>query len=79
MFRNNSLPHTCCPNTPDDGSCTIESKNVYTDSCVEKLKEKFIKYGSIIGGVGIGVACSQVKKKLYLIPLFKFLIKYTVH
>lgn len=62
VFHNDTLPHTCCPDTPDDGSCTIDSKNIYTDSCVEILKAKFIKYGSIIGGVGVGIACSQVSE-----------------
>lgn len=62
VFHNDTIPHTCCPNAPDDGSCKIDTPDIYTDSCVVKLKEKLIKYGSIIGGVGVGIACSQVKK-----------------
>ncbi|CAG9819246.1 unnamed protein product [Phaedon cochleariae] len=60
ITRNDSLPHTCCPNTQDDGSCTLKTPNVYTASCFEKLKAVFNKYGAIIGGVGIGVAISQL-------------------
>ncbi|XP_057655323.1 CD63 antigen-like [Diorhabda carinulata] len=60
ITHNETLPYTCCPNTPDDGSCKIDSENVYNDSCVDKLKQIFIKYGSIIGGVGLGVAGLQL-------------------
>lgn len=59
--RNNSLPHTCCPNAPNDGSCTKYSNNVYRSSCFEILKSAFLRYGAIIGGVGIGIACCQVR------------------
>ena len=58
--HNNTLPHTCCPDTPDDGTCTLNSPNIYTASCFSKLKDGFTKYGSIIGGVGIGIAVCQV-------------------
>ncbi|RZC35331.1 uncharacterized protein BDFB_000932 [Asbolus verrucosus] len=60
VTHNDSLPHTCCPNTPDDGSCTMKSRNKYTDSCFGELKELFTKYASVIGGVGIGIAVSQL-------------------
>jgi hypothetical protein len=60
VIHNDTLPHTCCPDTPDDGSCTNKSPNVYKDACFFKLKEVFTKYGSIIGGVGIGIAICQV-------------------
>jgi CD63 antigen len=60
VIHNDTLPHTCCPDTPDDGSCTNKSPNVYKDACYFKLKEVFTKYGSIIGGVGIGIAICQL-------------------
>jgi CD63 antigen len=60
VIHNDTLPHTCCPDTPDDGSCTNKSPNVYKDACFFKLKEVFTKYGSIIGGVGIGIAICQL-------------------
>lgn len=60
VVNNDTLPHTCCPDIPNDGSCTMKSPNKYTESCYEKLKATFIKYGSVIGGVGIGIAISQV-------------------
>ncbi|KAJ8978669.1 hypothetical protein NQ317_019105 [Molorchus minor] len=59
ITRNDSLPHTCCPNTKP-GDCTIKNSNKYTASCFDKLKAVFEKYGSIIGGVGIGIAASQL-------------------
>lgn len=60
ITHNSSLPHTCCPDTPDDGTCTTQNPNVYQASCVEKLKGVFIKYGVIIGGVGLGIAALQL-------------------
>ncbi|CAG9862115.1 unnamed protein product [Phyllotreta striolata] len=60
VTHNNVLPHTCCPDTPDDNSCTTASKNVYQASCVDKLKGIFNKYGVIIGGVGLGIAGLQL-------------------
>ncbi|XP_074029720.1 CD63 antigen [Leptinotarsa decemlineata] len=57
---NDSLPHTCCPDTQDDGSCTMKTSNHYTASCIDKLKFAFKKYGAIIGGVGIGIAALQL-------------------
>ncbi|VEN60533.1 unnamed protein product [Callosobruchus maculatus] len=59
ITKNNTLPHTCCPDTPDDGSCTISQRH-YTDSCFEKLKTLFNRYGAIIGGVGVGIGAAQL-------------------
>nr|CAH7713108.1 unnamed protein product [Callosobruchus chinensis] len=59
QHENNSLPHTCCPDAPDDGSCTINQHH-YTDSCFEKMKTLFNRYGAIIGGVGVGIGAAQV-------------------
>ncbi|CAH0554426.1 unnamed protein product [Brassicogethes aeneus] len=56
---NKTLPHTCCPDTPDDGSCKLGSPNVIQDSCMVKLKEMMQQYGAYIGAVGIGIALSQ--------------------
>lgn len=55
------LPHTCCPNTLNNGSCKISTINKYVDSCLDKLREIIERYGSLIGGVGIGVALVQVR------------------
>ncbi|KAK9879961.1 hypothetical protein WA026_008470 [Henosepilachna vigintioctopunctata] len=60
VTKNDSLPHTCCPNTRDDGSCTIHSVDHYRDSCFDKLKETFSKHTSIVGGIGIGISLSQI-------------------
>lgn len=60
VSHNKSLPHTCCPDTQDDGSCTIDSPNKYNDSCLDKLRAIFQRYGAVIGAVGIGIATSQV-------------------
>ncbi|XP_018335537.1 CD63 antigen [Agrilus planipennis] len=57
---NNSLPHTCCPNSSKDDSCTINSLDKYTKSCLEGLKEKLQNYAAVLGGIGIGVACVQL-------------------
>lgn len=59
-MKNDSLPHTCCPGASDNDSCTVNSENVYNDSCVEKLISLFKKYGSIIGSIGLGIAGAQV-------------------
>lgn len=64
---NATLPHTCCPDTPDDGSCKINSHNVNQQSCMNQLKYGLTKYASYIGGVGIGIAFSQVIMKNLLI------------
>lgn len=60
VTKNDSLPHTCCPGTSDDDSCTINTDHVYNDSCVNKLIAFFQKYGSLIGIVGLGIAGAQV-------------------
>ncbi|KAJ8913860.1 hypothetical protein NQ315_003769 [Exocentrus adspersus] len=60
VTKNDSLPHTCCPDTQDDGSCTTEFTNVYTSSCFEKLKAVFVNYRSIIGGITVGIIVSQL-------------------
>lgn len=61
ITNNDTLPHTCCPNTLNDGSCIVTTINRYKDSCLEKLKDTVEKYGALIGGVGIGIALVQVK------------------
>lgn len=71
VTKNDSLPHTCCPDTQNDGSCSIKSANKYNSSCFEKLEAVFVQYGSIIGGIGIGIAISQVKFN------YQFLIIYS--
>ncbi|XP_018576033.1 CD63 antigen-like [Anoplophora glabripennis] len=60
VTKNDSLPHTCCPDTQNDGSCNIKSANKYKSSCFEKLEAVFVQYGSIMGGIGIGIAISQL-------------------
>ncbi|XP_022920882.1 CD63 antigen-like [Onthophagus taurus] len=60
ITQNNTLPHTCCPDTVNDGTCTINSLNVYKASCLEELKDTIVTYGALIGGVGIGVALVQI-------------------
>lgn len=64
VMKNDTLPHTCCPNTADDGSCTLRSPDHYTDSCIKGLKAFFTKYGTIIGGVGIGISSLQVNQDI---------------
>lgn len=59
--HNNSLPHTCCANMASDGNCTMKSSEKFTTPCLDELKKAFIRYGSLIGGVGIGIALVQVK------------------
>ncbi|KAL3269915.1 hypothetical protein HHI36_008972 [Cryptolaemus montrouzieri] len=59
-WKNFTLPHTCCPNTHDDGSCTMKNPDHYTASCFEQLKETFSNYAAIIGGIGIGISLSQL-------------------
>ncbi|XP_072379607.1 CD63 antigen-like [Diabrotica undecimpunctata] len=60
ITKSDVLPHTCCPHTQDNDSCTINSEHVYQASCLTNLKEIFVKYGIIIGGVGLGIAALQL-------------------
>ncbi|CAG9760939.1 unnamed protein product [Ceutorhynchus assimilis] len=57
--HNNSLPHTCCPNAQNDGSCTMAAEH-YQASCIDKLKTLLIKYASVIGAAGLGISAFQV-------------------
>ncbi|XP_045474137.1 CD63 antigen-like [Harmonia axyridis] len=59
VTKNDSLPHTCCPNTADDGSCTMKTEH-YNASCFDKLKELFLKNATIIESVGLGISLLQV-------------------
>ncbi|KAK5645237.1 hypothetical protein RI129_006537 [Pyrocoelia pectoralis] len=60
ITHDSSLPHTCCPNVPPKGSCTINTPDHYTKSCRDELQEALIKYGSVIGGVGVSIALIQL-------------------
>ncbi|KAF5271939.1 hypothetical protein FQA39_LY07956 [Lamprigera yunnana] len=57
---NDSLPHTCCPNVPPEGSCTMQTPDKYEKSCLTELKQVLVKYGTVIGGVGVGIALVQL-------------------
>lgn len=59
VFNNNTLPHTCCPNAMNDGSCTTEKKK-YEQPCLSIIENTFTKYASIIGAVSITVGMTQV-------------------
>ncbi|XP_017778130.1 PREDICTED: CD63 antigen [Nicrophorus vespilloides] len=60
VIHNETLPHTCCPDTQNDGTCTIMTLNKYTKSCLESLEDTLLTYSTIIGGVGCGVAVIQL-------------------
>lgn len=60
VFPNGTLPHTCCPDTKPDGSCTMNSPDKYETPCLKKLEEIFIKYATLIGGVSIGIGLTQL-------------------
>lgn len=60
ITHNNTLPYTCCPDTQNDGTCTMNTLNMYKTSCLERLRETLINYASIIGAVGCGVALVQI-------------------
>lgn len=57
--HNDSLPHTCCPNISNDGTCTMRSEK-FDKPCLNVLKDALVTYGSLIGGVGIGIALVQL-------------------
>ncbi|KAK4876284.1 hypothetical protein RN001_012706 [Aquatica leii] len=57
---NGSLPHTCCPNIPPEGICTMQNPERYEKSCLTELKQVLVKYGTVIGGVGVGIALVQL-------------------
>jgi len=60
ITHNKTLPYTCCPDTQNDGTCTMQTLNKYEVSCLEKLKETFFRYASVLGAVGCGVAFVQL-------------------
>ncbi|XP_044754941.1 CD63 antigen-like [Coccinella septempunctata] len=60
VTKNDSLPHTCCPNTADDGSCTMRTETHYTASCYDKLKILFSKNATIIESVALGISLLQI-------------------
>lgn len=59
VTHNNSLPHTCCANAQNDGSCN-RSVDHYTASCIKELRTLLVKYASVIGAAGLGIAGFQV-------------------
>lgn len=65
VMKNDTLPHTCCPNTADDGSCTITTPNHYTASCFDKLRDMFSNYATVIGGIAIGISVFQLVGVLF--------------
>ncbi|KAL1498330.1 hypothetical protein ABEB36_009143 [Hypothenemus hampei] len=72
--RNYSLPHTCCPNTQNDGSCTKGSDH-YKASCIEKLQSLLVKYASVIGAAGLGIAGFQVLGIIFACALARHIRK----
>lgn len=60
ITHNDTLPYTCCPDTQNDGSCTVNTLNRFQTSCYDRLKECLTNYASIIGAVGIGVSLIQL-------------------
>lgn len=62
--HNNSLPHTCCANAQNDGSCN-RSVDHYKASCIEELRTLLVRYASVIGAAGLGIAGFQVSLFLY--------------
>ncbi|KAF5307910.1 hypothetical protein FQR65_LT06477 [Abscondita terminalis] len=60
IIHNNSLPHTCCPPDVTESPCTTQYPDKYEKSCLTELKQALVKYGTIIGGVGVGIALVQL-------------------
>lgn len=57
---NDTLPHTCCLNVPAEGICTMANRDKYEKHCLDELKDILMRYGTLIGGVGVGIASVQV-------------------
>lgn len=75
VFKNNTLPHTCCENTMNDGSCTTKSDNIYKDGCEPKVKRILDQGTYIIGGVGIGIAVVQILGVIFACALARSIRK----
>ncbi|PNF34005.1 CD63 antigen [Cryptotermes secundus] len=58
VFKNNTLPETCCPSVDP---CEMDSKDhYYKDGCLSILQNEIKHYALLLGGVGIGLACVQL-------------------
>lgn len=61
MYKNNTLPDTCCPSVHP---CELDNKEHYEVGCLIVLQSKVEDFAIILGGVIIGVACIQVSMQL---------------
>ncbi|XP_019773137.1 CD63 antigen [Dendroctonus ponderosae] len=72
--NNDSLPHTCCPNAQNDGSCNKNTEHSL-NSCFNALKTLLMKYASLIGAVGLGIAGFQVLGIIFACSLARHIRK----
>lgn len=54
------IPDSCCHDLVPGQNCTMDSPNLYKDSCYGILERVFKANGTILGGVGIGIAIIEV-------------------
>ena len=60
MFKNDTLPDTCCPFI---NPCEVSDEH-HEVGCLTVLQTKVEEFAVILGGVIIGVACIQVSMQL---------------
>lgn len=61
MYKNHTLPDTCCPSV---NPCELGNKEHYEVGCLIVLQSDVEDFAVILGGVIIGVACIQVSMQL---------------
>lgn len=54
------IPDSCCKDLEVGQNCTKESPNIYKDSCYGILERLFKANGTVLGGVGIGIALIEL-------------------
>jgi hypothetical protein len=61
VFKNDTLPDTCCPSV---NPCEVGNNEHYEVGCLTVLQTKVEEFAVILVGVIIGVACIQVSMQL---------------
>jgi hypothetical protein len=61
VYKNNTLPDTCCRFV---NPCEVDDNEYYKVGCLSALQTKVEEFAVILGGVVFGVACIQVSMQL---------------
>lgn len=67
------VPNSCCKDQ-DKNNCSgnpFNVNNIYTNGCIDKMKEWAKEHLIVLGGIGVGIAIIQILGMIFAICLFR--------